>query len=251
MGFWPVVENVLKNSDIVLLVLDARMPELSRNKELERKIINFGKELVYVYTKIDILSPKVLADLRKKYPEGYFVSGTQNLGMGKLRKHVQILAKKLNVEMPRVGVVGYPNIGKSAIINAFARRARTLVADMPGTTRGTQWVRVGGLLVLDSPGVIPYEDKNSKLLILGSKHPHKTHQPEKIACDILQMFLDKGNRKGLFERYKVEDTGSDDLYEILIEIGRKRGYLKKGGEVDETKTAISIISEWQKGKIVL
>ena len=81
MGYWPVVENVLKNSDIVVLVLDARMPELSRNKELERKVINYGKELVYAYTKIDLLSPGVLSELKKQYPEGFFVSGTKNGGL--------------------------------------------------------------------------------------------------------------------------------------------------------------------------
>lgn len=250
MGYWPVVENVLKNSDIVLLVLDARMPELSRNKELERKIINYGKELIYVYTKIDLLSPGLLSNLKKTYPDGYFVSGTKNIGIRELRRELQMTAKRMKLEMPRVGVVGYPNLGKSAIINALARRARALVADMPGTTRGTQWIRVGGLLVLDSPGVIPYEDKSTKLLILGSKHAHKTYMPEKVACDIIKMFLD-GNRRSLFEKYKLTDTGQTDTYEIMVEIGKKRGYLKKGGEVDETKTAIAIITDWQKGKVML
>ena len=164
MGFWPVVEGVIRKADIIVLVFDARMPELSRNKEVERKVRSFDKQIVHAFTKIDLMTPESLKEMRKEYPEAFFVSGTQNLGIGKLRTHLQILAKKTKIEHPRIGVVGYPNLGKSALINALARRARTLVANLPGTTRGVQWVRVGNLEILDSPGVIPYEDKSAKML---------------------------------------------------------------------------------------
>lgn len=250
MGFWPVVENVIKNSDILLLIIDARMPELSRNKELEKKITEQGKELVYVYTKIDLMSSQPLDLLKKKHRGAFFVSGTKNIGISDLRRHLQITAKRMGLQNPRVGVVGYPNLGKSAVINALARRARALVADMPGTTRGTQWIKVSNFLILDSPGVIPYDDKNSKLLLLGSKHAHKTHQPGKVATDIIKMFLEN-SKSSLEKHYKIEVKRGMEDYDILLEIGKKRGFLKKGGEVDETKTAIFIIQDWQKGRIIL
>lgn len=250
MGFWPVVENVIRNSDILLLILDARMPELSLNKELERKIRDTNKEIVYVYTKMDLLNKDSLAESRKKYSDGFFVSGTKNLGIGALRRHLQIMARRMKFENPRIGVVGYPNLGKSAVINALARRARAAIADLPGTTRGTQWIKAGGLLILDSPGVVPYQDKSSKLLLLGSKHAQATHQPAKTAIEIIDMFL-KGNKTGLEQRYNIEIKDGTEAYDVLLEIGKKRGFLKKGGEVEETKTSIFIIQEWQKGKLVL
>ncbi len=248
MGFWPIVENVIRNSDILLLILDARMPELSRNKEIERKILSYGKEMVYVFNKIDLVSEENLIILRKEYKDAFFVSATKNIGIGRLRKYLHILSKRIKADGARTGVVGYPNIGKSAVINVIARRAKTEVSDKPGTTRGAQWVRAGGLEILDSPGVIPYEDKSLKLTLIGSKSPDKIKDPEKVALEIVQMFISK-NKKNLEERYKILIPPVMDHTDILIEIGRKRGFLKRGGEADERKTAISIIRDWQKGRL--
>lgn len=250
MGYWPVVEDMIQNSDILVLVGDARMPEISVNKEVIRKVNKHKKELVVVFNKIDIVNPDKLKEIREKYKEYLFVSGIKNLGIRELRLHLQMLAKKLKINEPKIGVVGYPNIGKSAIINALARRARTLIADMPGTTRGVQWVKSGNLRILDSPGVIPYEDKSNKLVLLGSKHPEKIKDRVKVALDVIEMFT-SSNKSALEEKYGVKIEPLTGSYDILIEIGRKRGYLKKGGEVDETKTAITVVKDWQKGKLIL
>jgi len=248
MGFWPVVEDMIENSDIIVLVGDARMPELSLNKELIRKVHKHGKELVTAFTKIDIVNNKKLAELKIKYNDCFFVSGTKNIGISDLRRHLQILAKRNKIDEPKIGIVGYPNIGKSAIINAIARRARALVADMPGTTRGVQWVKSGNLRILDSPGVIPYEDKSNKLVMLGSKHPEKINDPVKSALEIIELFT-SGDKRSLEARYNIKIEPLTDSYFILTEIGKKRGFLKKGAEVDETKTAIMIVKDWQKGKL--
>lgn len=250
MGYWPVVEDMIENADIIILVGDARMPDISLNKELIRKVHKHGKEIVIVFNKIDLLRKESLDELKSKEQDVFFVSGTQNIGISDLRKHLQILTKKMGIESPKIGVVGYPNLGKSAIINALARRARAAIADMPGTTRGVQWVKAGNLRILDSPGVIPYEDKSGKLVMLGSKHPEKIGDPVKSALDVIRMFISK-NKSGLEERYNIKIEPLTESYNILLEIGKKRGYLKKGGEVDEMKTAITIVKDWQKGKITL
>ncbi len=249
MGFWGVVDDVIANADILVLVGDARMPELSRNSEIERKVKKHGKELVQVFTKKDLASPLRLEHARKEHPEAFFVSGTRNEGVGELRKHLKIVAKRLRIEEPHIGVVGYPNVGKSALLNALARRARTLVADKPGTTRGVQWVKSGNLRILDTPGVIPYEDGSSKLVLLGSKHPDKIAEPEKIAYQIVTMA--KQSPDALQECYGLETTTLKDEQTLVDEIGRKRGFLKRGGEVDEKKTCIQFIRDWQKGKLRL
>jgi ribosome biogenesis GTPase A len=250
MGYWPVVEDMMDSADILIVLMDARMPEMSRNSEIERKILKKGKESVDVFTKMDLITPANLKLLREKYPKSFFVSGTKNIGVSDLRRHLQIMAKRMGIEEPKIGVVGYPNLGKSALINALARRARAAVADMPNTTRGVQWVRAGGLRILDSPGVIPYEDKSTKLTILGSKHPEKISDPMHVALQIIRMFT-ASNKAGLEKAYNVEIKELTEPYDIMLEIGKKRGFLKKGGEVEETKTAITIVKDWQKGKLVL
>lgn len=248
MGYWPVAEKVLYEADIILLVGDARMPVLSKNSEIERKVEILKKPLLYVYNKIDLLSKEGLIDAKQKNREAFFVSATKNIGIRELRKNLYILAKKLKMEFPKIGVVGYPNIGKSAVINALARRAKTEIADMPGTTKNVQWVKAGSLGIIDSPGVIPFKDKSTDLVLIGSKSPDKISNPDKVALEIIQNFISKDKKK-LEEKYKIKISPAEDHGEILTDIGRKKGYLKKGGEVDETKTSISIIRDWQKGKL--
>jgi ribosome biogenesis GTPase A len=248
MGFWGVVDDVIANVDIIVLVGDARMSELSRNAEIERKARKHGKELVIAFTKKDLATQETLAQAHKENLSAFFVSGTKNEGVRELRRHLHILAKRLKISEPRIGIVGYPNVGKSALLNALARRARTAVADKPGTTRGVQWVRTGRLRILDTPGVIPYQDKSSKLVLLGSKHPDQIAEPEKIAYEIIGK-LKWSSSESLKKSYGVEDTTLKDEQTLIEEIGKNRGFLKRGGVVDEKKTCIQIVRDWQKGKL--
>ena len=247
-GFWPVVGNVIRNSDILLLVLDSRMPEISRNKELEGKIERFEKPMFRIMTKMDLLSGPEIEKLRGKYPEAFFVSGTENTGFKRLRTAIMIEGKRMGLKTVRVGVVGYPNMGKSAIINCLARGARTKVSSVAGTTRGTQWVRVGDMRIIDSPGVIPFSDRDEKKLgLLVAKNPEKLRNPEETAKEILS-FLVGRNSKGLKKYFKIE-IESDDPHEIFEAIMKRRSYLLKGGILDEHRAALDIIREWQNGKL--
>lgn len=248
MTFWATANKVLGEADIILLILDARMPGLSMNREIKDKVEGMGKKIVYVYNKIDLISKEQLDFLRQNNPDAFFVSGIGNVGISKLKISLQIIGKRIGRENPKVGLVGYPNVGKSAIINAMAKRARAAVSSVAGTTKGIQWIKAGGLSVLDSPGVIPFEDRNMKLGILGAKNPEKLKNPIKVAYEIIDMFLNE-NRKGFEEHYKIKF--SEDKDEVLLEIGKKKGYLMRGGIVDEKKTALSIIHDWQKGKLRL
>ncbi len=250
MGFWPVVDDVLRNSDILLLVCDARLPEFSYHKELERKVKRLEKPLVVVFTKIDLVSRESKDLLRIKYPDAFCVSGTQNLGISRLRTHLHMMGKRMKIDKPVIGVVGYPNLGKSALINVLARRAKTLVADKPGTTRGVQWVDAGSLRILDTPGVIPYEDKGLKLALLGSKHPDDISDPDRVALSLIQMFQSK-DRSILEKTYDLAIEPMSSAYSVLLAIGNKHGFLLKGGVVDEHRTAVKILRDWHKGKLKL
>ena len=246
MGYWPVVKKVVKDSDIVLLIADVRLPSLSLNKKLQEMIVFHGKTCVLVFTKIDMVSPAYLNRIKENYKDAFFVSGTQNIGISKLKVHLLIMAKRMKIKSPKIGVVGYPNVGKSAIINVLVKRESAKVSAHAGTTRGIQWIRSNNLLILDSPGVIPFEDDEAALGILGAKNPERLKNIEKVAFELIRMFVNY-NKNVLKELYGVEV--SENYENILEEIGRKKGFLLKGGIVDERRAAMQILRDWQKGKL--
>jgi len=257
-----VVLNVLRNSDVVLLLVDARMPEVARNSEIVNKIRE-GKRLVYVFNKIDLVGKKGVADLKREYPDAFFVSCKKRSGVKDLKKFLEELAESRERSSLRVGVVGYPNIGKSSLINLLAIGARVKVSAISGTTRKTQWVRDKKLRIMDSPGVIPFGDSGARVGVMSGKDAHKIKNPEKVAIKIIEFLMGK---RGVLKRYygvsasrenrnsKIENRGEGDMkdaHEVFEEIGKKRGYLVKGGEVDENRTAIKVIEDWQRGRIKL
>lgn len=248
MGFWPVVLNVLRNSDVILLLVDARMPEISRNSEIINKVeMMRGKRLIVIFNKSDLINRKEIDELKKEYPRAIFVSASKKIGIGNLKSVLKNMADNWDRDSLRVGVVGYPNIGKSTLINLLAPKARAKVSSVSGTTKETQWVRVGNIRYLDSPGVIPFGDKKTKLGLTASKNPHKIRNPERVAIDTIEFLMSK--KPGTIEAYY--GAKGETSYDIFESIGKAKGFLVKGGEVDENRTAIRIIDDWQKGKISL
>ena len=246
MSFWPVVKRVVKDSDIVVVVLDVRMPDLSKNRALDEMIYRLKKRKIMVFNKIDLVSDNYLKEIMNKHKSAFFVSSSGNKGISKLRRGILIMAKILKIENPKVGVVGYPNVGKSSLINVLAKRAKAGVSSNAGYTKNIQWVRAGKLLVLDSPGVVPMEDNAIKLGVLGSKNPDKFRDIDKVAHEIIEMFF-QHNKKSLEDFYEVREY--EDSYDFLIKVGEKRKFLLKGGIVDERRTAMLIVRDWQKGKM--
>jgi hypothetical protein len=248
MGFWPVVLNVLRNSDVVLLLVDARMPELTRNSEIIKKIESSNsKRLIIIFNKSDLISRKEMEKLKKEYPKAFFVSAAKKIGVGKLKDELNYMAENWPKRSLRIGIVGYPNIGKSTLINLLAPEAKAKVSSVSGTTKKTQWTRVGKLRIMDSPGVIPFGDKNIQIGMAAAKDPHKIRNPEKVATRILDFLMKKDST--ILE--KLYEAKGETSYEIFESIGKNKGFLIKGGEIDENRTAIKIIDDWQKGKIKL
>ena len=248
MGFWPIVMNVLRNSDIVLLLVDARMPEITRNSEIVDKVEKMkGKRLVIVFNKSDLVGRKDIDKLKKEYPNAFFVSATKKIGIGKLKSTLENMAENWNKPSLRVGLVGYPNIGKSTLINLIAPSAHAKVSSVSGTTKKTQWVRVGKLRIMDSPGIIPFGDRKVQVGMTAAKDPHRIKNPEKVAIRIIE-FLMKREGDLLKKYYRAE---GETAYEVFDDIGRKMGYLVKGGEIDENRVSIKVIDDWQKGRIKL
>jgi len=245
--YWQVVEKIIRESDIILEILDARMPELSRNEEIEKKVKANGKELIFILNKSDLV-PEYYLKKRNKLPGKVFhLSAKDNKGMNRLRGYILALSKKY--ENIKIGVLGYPNTGKSSVINSLVRRNKSPVSSRAGTTHGPQWVAMkDNILIIDSPGVIPLKENDEvRYALIGSRNPEKIKNKELVASKIIDLFIDK---KNIFEYYGI-NINSNNAEEIMEEIGRKRRFLKKGGIIDETRVSFEIIRDWQTGRLRL
>ena len=233
MIFGQAIRQVLDKADILLEVLDARFIEETRNYYIEDKIKDSGKKLIFIVNKIYLVeSSKVLNQIKKLNPV-VLVSCKQRMNTATVRNLIKRFA---NTEgYTRVGVIGYPNTGKSSLINLLAGRAKAKTSSQSGMTRSMQFIRLTKeITLLDSPGTYTEEDKD-KLVLIASIDFSKVKDPDYY----VELIQDKF--PGLLEKhYKVED---------LEELAKKRGFLKKGGKVDDVRLSRFILQDWQQGKI--
>jgi hypothetical protein len=248
MGYWGVVNNSLKNADIILQIVDARIPKDSINIEILRKAETMHKKIVFVYNKTDLINKENLDKLKLKNPESFFVSANKKQSFTKLMNFLNEEAIKNNKSL-RIALIGYPNVGKSSILNILAPQARAKVSSVSGTTRETQWIRIGNLRFMDTPGVIPRTDNKIKVGLTASKDVHKLKNPDKVAYEVIKV-LRKQNPDSLKKFYGIKFTQEESYYEIFLKIAQKRKYLLKGGEIDENRTVTKIIEDWQRGRII-
>jgi len=243
-----LLHKVLDQSQIILEVLDARFIEETRNDELEREIIEKNKKIIYVINKSD-LNPKP-GNLPSP---SVSVSCKGRKGIKNLRTMVKILASKIPKNKEGkiiVGVIGYPNTGKSSLINLLIGRNSAGTGADAGFTKGIQKLKLSGeITLLDSPGVIPpkeYSSSDTKMMgkntKLGARSYSQVKNPEQAVDQLVREF------PGLLEKHYNIDSKNDS--DILLEMfGRKKNFLLKKGEVDTDKTARMILKDWQEGKI--
>lgn len=241
MTFWSKVNQLLRRSDIVVLVGDARVPNQSMNSELIDKLNKSRKKYVIVFNKSDLITPGQKAEIKNEYPNALLVSAKEH-------KNTMALLRKLNAvakgEEAVVGVVGYPNTGKSSIINAIKGRASAPVSSVAGFTKGLQIVRVSSKIrLIDSPGVIPFSEHDDFLLaFLSAKNPEQLKDPEGDAMQLIEVL------GGRIERYYDVDV-EEDAESTLESIARKINAFRKGGLPDTKRAAVDILRNWQRGKI--
>jgi len=245
-NFWSVVDDVIRKSDLLILVLDARLVDHTRNEEVERKVARAKKPLLFVINKSDLVEKHLVEQYKKEFDYCVFMSAKERLGTAKLRE--TILGMRKGQETV-VGVLGYPNVGKSSIINAIrGGGSPAKVADRPGMTRGVQIIKVSGKLrMLDSPGVIPFMERDEiKHALIGSKDPHKLKQPDMAAAALLESY-----REHVSGWYDIEVLEEDDGFDLIEKIAMVCNYKAKGNTPDVLKASRRILIDWQKGKIRL
>jgi len=259
-----VMKEVVRISDIVLEILDARFIEETRNLEVEEDILRKGKVLVYVFNKVDLVNKDELEAGIPSWMRPYvFVSATKGIGLRDLKSRIKMEAKRIlkiwkdaggdekNRKRVHVGVIGYPNSGKSSIINFVTRRGVAKTAKQAGFTKGMQKIRMAeDILILDTPGVIPggKYSTEEKTFAQDVKVGGRTYSDVKNPEDVVFYLMKEENDAKKIEKFY--DIRADGDYEVLIEaLGKKKGFLGKGGKVDIDRTARLILRDWQTGKI--
>jgi|TARA_Y100000310_G_scaffold318480_1_gene372631 hypothetical protein len=240
-GFWIIAKKIVKDADIVLEVLDARFPNITRISRLEKMA---KKKLILVINKADLVSEKVLDKIKTEFKNSKYV-----LVSSKNSRNILELIKLIR-NKGKVAVIGYPNTGKSTLINKLSSGGRAKTSSESGFTKGKQLIAgKRGIMLMDTPGIVPFEDRDEvRLGLVSGISPSKLEDPDVVATKLISMF--KKNNSLEFGKYYGVDM-SLDSYSILLEIGKKRHMLLKKGEIDERRAAVSVLEDWHKGKIKL
>ena len=266
-GHMKKTERQIKESlslvDAVAEIVDARIPDSSRNPELSG--IVGSKPRLILLNKCDIADKSATDKWIKHYKEQGITALPLDCRSGKgvdnfVKEVKTLLAEKLEaydkkgmVGKPlRVMIVGIPNVGKSSFINRMSKMVKAKVADRPGVTRGNQWFKIDDRLeLLDTPGVLwpKFDDPRvgEKLAFTGAVKDDVL-DIELLAVRLLECMTQEYPER-LTERYKVVPSEYNDAYDLLCAIGKKRGMMVRGGEVDTERAATVLLDEYRGGKL--
>lgn len=258
-----LIKECLPSVDAVTEILDARMPISSSNPELNELIGN--KPLIVLLNKCDVADENATRRWLNYFNEkGIYALAVDCKSGNGLNKYALLLREVLKDKIAsneakgmigkplRIMVVGIPNTGKSSFINRMAGRNRAKVADKAGVTRHNQWFVIeNGIELLDTPGVLwpKFDDPKigDRLAFIGSVKD-EVFDSETLAVRLLEV-LSRDYPDRLSERYKIDDFSELEAYEILELIGRKRGMMMRGGEIDTLRASIMLLDEYRAGKL--
>ncbi|KAG0068186.1 Guanine nucleotide-binding protein-like 3 [Linnemannia elongata] len=279
-AYYREFRKVLENADVILEVLDARDPLGCRTKQIERLIMDAGtdKRIILVLNKID-LAPREnveswLKYLRHEYPTIAFKASTQSqrsnlgqsnvgtdmatddmltssecLGADQLVKLLKNYCRNANIKTAiTVGVIGYPNVGKSSVINSLKRSKVCGVGSTPGFTKVAQEINLDkNIKLLDCPGIVFSKGDNgetpAELLLRNCVKVELLEDP----ISPVELIVGRCQKEQLMEMYGVPLF--EDVNDFLVHLARIRGKLKRGGIPDTFSAARSILNDWNSGKI--
>ncbi len=260
-----LISENLKNVDIIIEILDARIPRSSKNPEISTW--TKGKPTLTLLNKASLADPAITAKwvwwYKKNGADALPIDCITGEGLSKIGPQVrEILADKINRFQEkgmtgrklRAMIVGIPNVGKSSLVNKLCGQKKARVEDRPGVTLNKQWVTTtAGFDLLDMPGVLwpKFEDRltGENLAATGAIKDAILDTDELgmiLSARLLSLYSDK-----FCTRYKLdyEQVCQLDSYELLEEIGRKRGFLISGGEINLERTALTVLDEFRGVKI--
>ena len=258
-----MMEESLKLVDGVCEILDARIPASSRNPDLDE--IVGGKPRLVVLNRIDQADPAMVrrwaawfksqgmavleTDCKSRKGVGGFVPAIRAMLSEKLQRYQE----KGQVGRPlKIMVAGIPNVGKSTFINQIAGRKSAKAENRPGVTRGKQWITVDqGLLLLDTPGILwpKFEDREVGMRLAYTGAVKDDIMDLETLSSGLLALLWRQYPEAVASRYKIEAEPDAQGYALLEAVGRKRGFLISGGEVDTERAARMVLEEYRSGKL--
>ena len=254
------IKNSLKLVDIVLEVIDARIPKSSRNPLISE--ITEKKDRIIIMNKTDLSDPVENEKWIKKFADDGIKAIKMNAKEKINTKEIYNIAKEIlfekfkkneekNIENEniRMMVVGIPNSGKSTFINNIAKRKGARVGNRPGVTQQKQWIKTKeNILLLDTPGVLwpKFDGQTGLNLSFTNAIKDEILNIEELCLKFIE-FMKESYPKNLEERYKIDSNKT--ALEIYEEIGIKRGAIIRKGEVDYTRCANLIFNDFRSGKL--
>lgn len=256
--------------DVVVEILDARIPKSSQNPDIAEIVRN--KKRIIILNKSDLADEKEtrkwIEYFKKKNITAIEADSNQGKGIEQVKKSIEnIMEAELKAQNEkgrirktiRVMIIGIPNVGKSSFINRISKKTTMTVGNKPGVTKQKQWIRIGNQIeLLDTPGVLwpkfESEEVGLNLAYTGSIKDDVLERTE-VAYTLIQ-YLDKNYPEKLYEKYKITTEDIEKIkehsqyyLELMYLIGRKRGALISGGNIDEEKVANIILDDFKNGKI--
>ncbi|XP_030375420.1 nucleolar GTP-binding protein 2 [Scaptodrosophila lebanonensis] len=250
---WNELHKVVDASDVLLQVLDARDPMGTRSKYIEEFLRKEKphKHLFFILNKVDLVpvwvTQRWVAILSKEYPTIAFHASLQHpFGKGALINLFRQLGKlHIDKKQISVGFIGYPNVGKSSVINALRSKKVCNVAPIAGETKVWQYITLmKRIFLIDCPGVVyPSAETDTEKVLKGVVRVELVTNPE----DYVETVLQRVRKEYIAKNYKVENWTSS--MHFLEQLAKKTGKLLKGGEPDITVTACMVLNDWQRGKL--
>ena len=252
-----MIEADLKQVDAVVELLDARAPQSSQNPLIDE--LTAKKKRLVLLNKSDLASPEGnkawAAHFEKLGRKVLLINAVTGQGVGKIAPALaELLSEKLardkarGMNKPqRAMVLGIPNVGKSSLINRLAGASKAAVADRPGVTRGKQWIRLGAVDLLDTPGILwpKFEDETVALhLAYTGAIKDDVYDVEAVACRLLKELPPER----IASRYSLTEFDRPG-HELLTALGRSRGFLMPGGAINTERTARILLDEFRGGKL--
>ena len=255
------IEDQIKLIDLVIEIVDSRIPASSRNPDLDR--LSQGRQRMILFGKPDLADEKANEAWMRYFKEQglhpYACDLRSNHALKNLTPQIREVCKEKIERDRRKGIMnrpiramvaGIPNVGKSTFINSFSGSSSLKTGNRPGVTKGRQWIRISKEVeLLDTPGLLwpKFEDQSVglKIALIGSM-PDDILNKEELALDLIRMLLSR-YPDCLKERYGIDNV--TDAPGILEEIAKRRGALKKGGETDIAKAAVLLLDDFRSGRL--